>query len=624
MDKNELVALVQRAQNKDNTAMEDLFSKYYNDVYYFALKTLKDSDLACDITQETFLEVVKSIDKLKEPAAFEKWLRMVTYHQCTRYFKKKKDVLVSEDEDGNTLFDELVDDDEAVVPQQVYENEEFQSTIMGMVNELSEEQRSAVMLYYFDELSISEIAQIQGVSEGTVKSRLNYARKGIKKSVESYEEKHGIKLHAIPFLPIIKLGFGATEAMSTANLMAIKTAISNTAASIASGVSSVTATSSATSTTATATAKASTVASVVSKIKALPLAVKIIAGVVTAGIVMGIITIGVIIIATVGIFTFTSDSAENSTPVVQEETSVVYAEETQSDVEDDYAENGYIVKDEAIATVDSDAYFVLSSDGTVETDAGFTSPLASSPSKWNEIYDKYWEELSDWSDIVALSASFEHLVGLKSDGTVVAIGDNQYGECDVYGWTDIVQVEAAYNCTYGVKSDGTVVAAGDVLWPEVYEWTDVKKIVVSEYGSDIVGLRNDGTLLFCVDGLYDDNEVNTFYGVKDVCCAMDGEYDVWYVLNNDGTVYEYYELPTGEGRYLWNEVVEIGANKQAPVGLKADGSVVCECSDNFYERFSDFEDVVDIIVKPELILGIKSDGTIVVAYTAFQLPFFDY
>ena len=46
------------------------------------------------------------------------------------------------------------------------------------------------MMYYFDEMSVKQIAEIQGVSEGTVKSRLNYARKAIKKSVESYEKKN--------------------------------------------------------------------------------------------------------------------------------------------------------------------------------------------------------------------------------------------------------------------------------------------------------------------------------------------------------------------------------------------------------------------------------------------------
>ena len=56
---------------------------------------------------------------------------------------------------------------------------------------------------YFDEISVKEIAEIQGVAEGTVKSRLNYGRKSIKKSVEAYEKQHGIKLHCKGVIPLL-------------------------------------------------------------------------------------------------------------------------------------------------------------------------------------------------------------------------------------------------------------------------------------------------------------------------------------------------------------------------------------------------------------------------------------
>ena len=207
MEREQLIKLVTSAQSGKSEAMNELFSEFYNDVYYFALKTVKDSEIACDITQETFIEIINTIDKLKEPVAFVTWMKQITYHQCTRYFKKKKDVLVDEDEDGNTLFDSLVDESEDSVPAEVYEKEEFRKTILGMIDELSEEQRSAVMMYYFDEMPVGEISKVQEVSEGTVKSRLNYARKAIKKSVESYEAKYGIKLHGIAFMPLFRFFF---------------------------------------------------------------------------------------------------------------------------------------------------------------------------------------------------------------------------------------------------------------------------------------------------------------------------------------------------------------------------------------------------------------------------------
>ncbi len=235
MEQEKLVSLVKGAQSGDAASSEELFEAFYNDVYYFALKTVKEESLACDITQEAFIEIFNTIQNLKEPAAFVAWMRRIAYHQCTRYFKKKKDVLVDEDEDGNTMFDSLADDDAGAIPSEVLEKEDFRKTILSMIDTLSEEQRSAIFLYYFDELSVAQIAEIQGVSEGTVKSRLNYARKAMKKSVEEYEEKTGTKLHGISVLGLFRFVFSDKKALSKAAAEKIcKTALPKNAAAPAS------------------------------------------------------------------------------------------------------------------------------------------------------------------------------------------------------------------------------------------------------------------------------------------------------------------------------------------------------------------------------------------------------
>jgi alpha-tubulin suppressor-like RCC1 family protein len=64
-------------------------------------------------------------------------------------------------------------------------------------------------------------------------------------------------------------------------------------------------------------------------------------------------------------------------------------------------------------------------------------------------------------DITQVAAGGDHTVGLKSDGTVVAVGRNYLGQCNVGGWMDITQIAAGWDYTVGVKSDGTVVAVGD-------------------------------------------------------------------------------------------------------------------------------------------------------------------
>ena len=291
MEKEQLVSLVTNAQEGDNEALNHLFNEFYNDLYYFALKTVKDDETALDVTQESFVEIINTLGNLKEPAAFVTWAKQITYHQCTRYFKKKKDVLVDEDEEVNTVFDTLKEENAEFIPDEALDKADFKKTVMAILDELSEEQRSAVMMYYFDEMSVKQIAEIQGVSEGTVKSRLNYARKAIKNSVEEYEKKHNIKLHAIPFFPFFKWIFdGMFEgSLPTASAEIVAEGVT-TATGTAITVSTTTGTTAAVATTTTATA-----VGIGAKIAAMPLVTKIVAGIVAATIVIGGTTTAVLL-----------------------------------------------------------------------------------------------------------------------------------------------------------------------------------------------------------------------------------------------------------------------------------------------------------------------------------------
>ncbi len=104
-------------------------------------------------------------------------------------------------------------------------------------------------------------------------------------------------------------------------------------------------------------------------------------------------------------------------------------------------------------------------------------------------------DVSSWEDIIAISAGAVHTVGLKSDGTVVAVGYNDNGQCNVSGWKDIIAISAGRNYTVGLKSDGTVVAVGYNGYDQcnVSGWKDI--IAISAGAGHTVGLKSDGTVV---------------------------------------------------------------------------------------------------------------------------------
>ena len=249
MEREKLIALVTAVQNGKDGAAGELYDAFHDDIYYHILKTVdKDPELAADLTQDTFIEILETIHKLEEPLAFVTWSKQIAYHKCTAYFRKRREILLDEQEDGYSAFDTLEEDRAEFIPDEALDKEDFRDTIRAMISELPEEQRSALLLRYFNEVSVKEIAQIQGVTEGTVKSRLNYARKAIREAVESYEKKYDIRLHCAGVVPMLlwffrayrrAQGVAVTVGSATAVFAVGETAAAATGAAAAAGTAAV-------------------------------------------------------------------------------------------------------------------------------------------------------------------------------------------------------------------------------------------------------------------------------------------------------------------------------------------------------------------------------------------------
>ena len=225
-------------------------------------------------------------------------------------------------------------------------------------------------------------------------------------------------------------------------------------------------------------------------------------------------------------------------------------------------------------------------------------------------YNRYGKcNVDSWTDIIAVSASDYHTVGLKADGTVVAVGDNSYGQCDVDGWTDIVAVSAGNVHTVGLKADGTVVAVGDNSYGkcDVDGWTDI--IAVSAGFGHTVGLKADGTVVAVGYNRYGKCDVD---GWTNIVAVSANDYHT-VGLKADGTA-----VAVGDNSYGkcdvdgWTDIVAVSAGDVHTVGLKADGTVVA-VGDNSYGQcdVEDWTDIVAVSAGNVHTVGLKADGTVV-------------
>ena len=203
MTKEEFVQLVRSSQDGDQEAMSRLMEEIQPSVQYQCRKILGHKEDAEDAMQEILLLVCQKLGQLQVPAAFWGWLNQMTANHCKNVLvRSHPELQFWEDEEGNNLLDELEDPDEQAVPDRVIDNQETCRMVSELVDQLPPAQRICVVMRYYDEIPVKEIAAALEVPENTVKSRLNYARKAIKDGVLGYEDR-GIKLYGLSPLPFL-------------------------------------------------------------------------------------------------------------------------------------------------------------------------------------------------------------------------------------------------------------------------------------------------------------------------------------------------------------------------------------------------------------------------------------
>jgi alpha-tubulin suppressor-like RCC1 family protein len=214
-----------------------------------------------------------------------------------------------------------------------------------------------------------------------------------------------------------------------------------------------------------------------------------------------------------------------------------------------------------------------------------------------------------WTNIIQVAAGWRHTVGLKSDDTVVAVGDNSYGQCDVGGWIGITQVAAGDVHTVGLRTNGTVVAVGDNSYGQcdVGGWTGITQ--VSAGWRHTVGLKDDRTVVAVGWNKYGQCDVSGWTGITQV--AAGDEHTVG--LKTDGTM-----VAVGDNSYGqcdvsgWTNIIQVAAGYLHTVGLKTDGTMVA-AGDNSYGQCAvgNWSAIIQVAAGDEHTVGLKSDGTVV-------------
>lgn len=197
-EKSDIKKLVLSAKKGNQQAFNSLYNLTKNAVYYTCSSLLKNSEDVQDLCQEVFLTVFQKLNTLDNEEKFYGWVKQIAVHKCFNFNRVKVEYQI-EDE----VLTNEVETNEVMLPEEYITNNAKREIILKLMEDtLSHAQYQTVFLFYFSEMSISEIAEVMEVSEGTVKSRLNSSRAKIKTAVEKYEEENNDRLHGVVFVPL--------------------------------------------------------------------------------------------------------------------------------------------------------------------------------------------------------------------------------------------------------------------------------------------------------------------------------------------------------------------------------------------------------------------------------------
>jgi RNA polymerase sigma-70 factor (ECF subfamily) len=162
--------LALRCQAGDNGAFEDLIAAMERPLLYYASSLTGDADSGLDVLQEVWIKTFRTIHKLKDPGALRSWLYTITHGIAVDRIRRNSS---RERAEMAELEDFHEADETGFAPEDA-------AAIHMALREIGLKHREVLVLHFLEDLSIAEIASVVGCSEGTVKSRMHYAKRAMR------------------------------------------------------------------------------------------------------------------------------------------------------------------------------------------------------------------------------------------------------------------------------------------------------------------------------------------------------------------------------------------------------------------------------------------------------------
>lgn len=172
--------LIKKIQAGDTEAFEVLVRKYYSAIYRFCCHRLNgDINTAADITQDVFLKLLENIHSVRMLGKFQNYLLTIAVNTCNNYFKKAKPMYMD--------FEAFEIIDNADTPLEKIVHDETQIEVRRAVSSLPDYQKEVIILRFYYDLKIREVAKITNATIPTVKSRLQQGLKKLKRYMDDHK-----------------------------------------------------------------------------------------------------------------------------------------------------------------------------------------------------------------------------------------------------------------------------------------------------------------------------------------------------------------------------------------------------------------------------------------------------